>query len=72
MNTTKARAKRTAPRPAYRQQPQYITLQSEPSPPVIFNAPAAQLPAFEPVITPVKTRNEEEYSQHIPKQCLLK
>jgi hypothetical protein len=58
INTTKTRAKKNTPQPAYRQQPQYITLQSEPSPPVIFNAPAVKPPALEPVITPVKTTSE--------------
>lgn len=35
INTTKARAKRSPSQP--QRQPQYITLQSEPSPPVIYN-----------------------------------
>jgi hypothetical protein len=72
INTSKARAKRTAPQPAYRQQPQYITLQGEPSPPVIFNAPAVQLPAFEPVITPVKTTSEIGIQSTYPETVFIK
>jgi hypothetical protein len=63
IDTNKPRAIGTTSQPAYRQQPQYITLQSEPSPPVIYNTPAAKQPVFEPVFepvrTPVKTTNEK-------------
>jgi hypothetical protein len=65
VNTTKPRARRSpsqSSQPVYRPQTQYITMHSEPSPPVIYNAPAVRQPVFEgvstPLSTPVKTVNE--------------
>lgn len=64
VNTTKSGGKRRPARPSqtsqpvYRPQTQYITLQSEPSPPVIYNtAPTVKEPVFEPVKTPAKLTN---------------
>lgn len=58
INTTKSRARKSPSQPVYRQQPQYITMQSEPSPPIIYNAPAVNQPVFEPVRNSVKTTSE--------------
>lgn len=62
VNTTKSGGKRQTSRPSqssqpvYRPQTQYITLQSEPSPPVIYNtAPPVVAPVFEPVRTPTNS-----------------
>jgi hypothetical protein len=61
VNTTKARSTRQpshpsrTSQPVYRPPTQYITLQSEPLPPVIYNSPVVRQPVFEPVSTPVST-----------------
>ena len=56
INTTKSRAKRSPSQPVYRQQPQYITMQSEPSPPIIYNTVGTvKETVFEPVRVPTNS-----------------
>jgi hypothetical protein len=58
INTTKSRPKRASSKPSqpsYRPPTQYITMQSDPSPPVIYNTPAVKQPVFEPVKTPTNS-----------------
>ena len=56
INTTKSGGKRKPSQPSYRPQPQYITMQSEPSPPVIYNTVGSvKETVFEPVRTPTNS-----------------
>ena len=74
INTTKARSTRKPSQPSqpvYRPQTQYITMQSEPLPHLIYNT-SPHVPIFEPVRTPVKTVNEIGIQSTFPESVVLR